>query len=257
MSRKFEDIQAALRHGKNEFNIDMKDPRGVVIDDKLYPATGKGIAVTSYRNERTEDGVDYNAGFYIPLENGLQTYTWFDAAGSCGMQLEVPHITLTYKYPKLRYSYGAPHHVNDNQNVFSKTLKHPDEPSNINWEEPKELLKEWSKLPYQGSLVILDDISGNDADWDEFLERRPKYKNTQRYAFGYAVDLSDKALTDDELQEHRQNYKPDTVIGDGVSPQHIIYDYLDYSDYPTPRQHSSEQYHYNVVTEQLSSRKNT
>jgi len=71
MHEKILGLQATLRHIKETHGIDMRNPRGVVIDGKLYPSRGKAIA---YDKDNDVAFPDYTAGFYIPFENGLQSY---------------------------------------------------------------------------------------------------------------------------------------------------------------------------------------
>jgi len=126
MHEKILGLQATLRHIKETHGIDMRNPRGVVIDGKLYPSRGKAIA---YDKDNDVAFPDYTAGFYIPFENGLQSYfsiysfPWSRTPGSSAkMSLEIPTIdTRMYREPEVyrnnptlekihRYGFRTPLH---------------------------------------------------------------------------------------------------------------------------------------------------
>lgn len=71
MHEKILGLQATLRHINEMHGIDMRNPRGVAIDGRLYPSKGKAIA---YNEDNDITFPDYTAGFFIPFENGLQSY---------------------------------------------------------------------------------------------------------------------------------------------------------------------------------------
>ena len=243
---KFVHLQEALRHAKGEHGFDFTHKNGVVIDDQLYPAVGKQISAGG-----DEYGDIYEMGLYIPLENGLrawanlnrphkQDYQKSEPKGTISMNLEVPAIQL---YGGQReYDYGtAMHHGED---AFWEVLKSDDsymKGSFATHKSPHELLNKWSKLPYQGSVHW----GSHPDDWEAFLNMRPKYKNHQFVAGYYDIDSEDLALTEDELNEHRKNYKRDNVRGDGIPPSHIHYTYIH------PTTNDEEEHLYNVETEEL------
>lgn len=237
MSEPFSRLQDHFRFLKETHGVDLTVPHGVGIDGKIYPATHKLLTMGHSSNPTTAAEAT-ESRFYIPLENGLKVHasTYLGREGRFHMQMHVPTIHLNEDGNK-SYRYGAALHkgedsynasFGENPNNFDEHYKqHP----NPFYEEHMslhstrgpistvhEVLSMWGKEPYQGTY----DFEGKGKA--EFKKIRPNAE------FSWA-DRDDLELTEDELNEHRQNIKfhpseaPHNVTVYGVDTDSAFYNY--------------------------------
>lgn len=231
----FERLQKHFRFVKETHGVDLTTPQGVGIDGKVYPATHKLLTMghtSKFDEEATE------SRFYIPLENGLKVHasTYVGRHGSLSMQMYVPTIHLdgdggkSYRYGMALHkgedSYSAS--FGENPNNFDENRKDRPNPfyeehmSLHNTRGPisnvHEVLNMWGKEPYQGTY----DFEGKGIA--EFKKIRPNADITW-------ADRDGLELTEDELNEHRQNAKfhpgdaSHNVTVYGVYTDHAFYNY--------------------------------
>lgn len=219
MSELFQRVQNHFRFLKEKHSVDLTVPHGVTIDGKNYPAINKRITLRPPYNEQFVG----ESMFYIPLENGLRVHAsaYFGGPSSVHMQMHVPEIYLHANGKRL-YGYGPAVHKHEDsyrasfgENPNLTDEYHKQHPSQVFDEHMSlhstrgpisavhEVLKMWGKEPYQGT-------------YDYFSKEGYQYfKNLRPH-----VDLEGKnyhrpylELTEDELNEHRQNVEFDPSDG--------------------------------------------
>ena len=235
MSEAFQRLQDHFRHLKEKNDVDLTVPHGVRIDGKIYPATKKLIIIGNEHNEGT--GVE--SRFYIPLENGLKvhTATYLDNE-DVYMQMHVPEIAIHNDGSK-KYRYGIAVHQHEdsyrasfgkNPNNFDEYYKQRPNPyfeERMSLHDTRgslsilpEVLGMWGKEPYQGTYDFVDN-----EGYQHFKNLRP---NVDFVEEPYRRHLE---LTEDELNEHRQNVKihpseaPHNVMVYGVDTDSTFYNY--------------------------------
>ena len=238
MSEDFKRLHDHFRFLKETHGVDLTVPHGVGIDGKIYPATNKLITMGHSRNPIV-DNLSTESRFYIPIENGLKVHasTYVGRGSSLSMQMHVPTIHLNEDGDK-SYRYGAALHkgedsynasFGENPNNFDEHYKqHP----NPYYEEHMslhstrgpistvhEVLSMWGKEPYQGTY---------DFEGKEGFQHFKKIKPNADFSWANRDDLE---LTEDELNEHRQNAKlypanaPHNVTVYGVDTEKAFYNY--------------------------------
>ena len=236
MSEPFQRLQDHFRFLKETHGVDLTVPHGVAIDGKVYPATHKLITIGPTSNPNP----DPETRFYIPLENGLKVHasTYLGSHNSLAMQMHVPEIALHADGSK-RYGYGPAVHIHEdsylasfgkNPNNFDEYYKQSPNPfyeermSLHNSRGPisiaHEVLSMWGKQPYQGTYDFVDK-----EGYQHFKKARPHVDFDEEH---HRPHLE---LTEDELNEHRQNIKfhpseaPHNVTVYGVDTDSAFYNY--------------------------------
>jgi len=231
----FENLHNTLRALKKEHDVNLAVPHGVEINGKVYPATHKRIIIgTNYVDEEPF----YETNFKIPLENGLVAHA-SKAGDRLHMQLYVPTIYINsdglkaYRHGPALHQHEDAYHASFGENKFKTNKYYYDEHTSLdNTVGPisvvHEVLNMWQKEPYQGTYDF-----DNQQGYQHFKKLRPSYDNEIEY---YRPHLQ---LTEDELTEHRQNFK--------FHPEHAPHNI-------TVHIHESESpKNYDIKTEQLRS----
>ena len=238
MSEDFKRLHDHFRFLKETHGVDLTVPHGVGIDGKIYPATNKLITMGHSRNPIV-DNLSTESRFYIPLENGLkvQASTYVGRGSSLSMQMHVPTIHLNEDGDK-SYRYGAALHkgedsyhasFGENYNNFDEHYKQRPNPfyeEHMSLHSTRgpistvhEVLDMWGKEPYQGTY---------DFEGKEGFQHFKKIKPNAEFSWANRDDLE---LTEDELNEHRQNAKfhpseaSHNVTVYGVDTEHAFYNY--------------------------------
>ena len=237
----FERLQTHFRFLKEAHNVDLTVPHGVGIDGKIYPATNKLLTMGHSSNPNTVDSPT-ESRFYIPLENGLKVHanTYMGMGdkwnSSLHMQMHVPTIYLNEDGAK-SYRYGMALHkgedsymasFGENPNNFEENRKYRPNPfydEHMGLHSTRgpisvvhDVLKMWGKEPYQGT-------------YDYINKGKAEFKKVRPHADVTWADRDDLELTQDELNEHRQNVKnhpadaPHNVTVYGVDTERAFYNY--------------------------------
>lgn len=235
MSEPFQRLQDHFRHLNEKHGVDLTVPHGVRIDGKIYPATNKLITIGHKHNKGTE----VESRFYIPLENGLKVHTaTYLGNGDVYMQMHVPEIAIHNDGSK-RYGYGIAAHQHEdsyrasfgkNPNNFDEYYKQRPNPyfeERMSLHDTRgplstvhEVLSMWGKEPYQGTYDFVDK-----EGYQHFKNLRPNVDFDEE---PYRPHLE---LTENELNEHRQNVKfhpseaPHNVTVYGVDTDRAFYNY--------------------------------
>lgn len=148
-SELFSRLQEELRFHKSH-GIDLTNPRGVILNDKPYPAKQKGLVIPKNDNSRV-------AFLHIPYEseNVANVYHQVDALGgqSLDVSLGNPH-GYTYKNAvrignayrtKIFHNYGNGQYAN-NEDYHTHVVV-PQKNNNPDWQHLHKTLKEWSNHP--------------------------------------------------------------------------------------------------------------
>jgi len=235
MSEAFSRLHEHFRFLKETHGVDLTVPHGVEIGGRVYPATHKLITIGRSRNPNL-DAEATESRFYIPIENGLKVHasTYVGRDNTLSMQMHVPTIHLN-KEGKKTYRNGPALHKSEdaysasfgeNLNNFDKQRPNPFYEEHMSLHSSRgpisvahEVLSMWGKEPYQGTY---------DFEGKEGLQH---FKKIKPYAEISWADRDDLELTEDELNEHRQNFKlhpaehPHNVTVYGVDTEHAFYNY--------------------------------
>jgi len=236
----FENLHNTLRAFKKEHDVNLAVPHGVEINGKVYPATHKRIIIGT--NNVSEEPF-YETNFKIPLENGLvaNASTTHD---SLHMQLYVPTIYINgdglkaYRHGPALHQHEDAYHASFGENKNKTDKYYRERPSRFYDEHMSlhstrgpisavhEVLNMWQKEPYQGTYDF-----DNQQGYQHFKKLRPNYDSEIKH---YRPHLQ---LTEDELTEHRQNFK--------FHPEHAPHNIAVYTTNPEAPKN------YNIKTEQL------
>lgn len=224
MSEPFQRLQDHFRFLKEHHDVDLTVSHGVKLNGRVYPATHKLLTMGHSRNP-ADAAKNTEFRSYIPLENGLKVHVsnYLGDEDSLYMQLHVPTIGL-HKDGNKVYRYGIALHKGED--AYNASLsKNPSFEKQMSLHyttgpisSAHEVLNMWGKEPYQGTYDYID--SGK----DEFKKIRPHADVTW-------ADTDGLELTEDELNEHRENVKlhpseaPHNVTVYGVDTDHSFYNY--------------------------------
>lgn len=234
MSENFSKIQQTIRRIKNEHEIDLTNPHGVVIGKKTYPALEKHITL---HNPQKNDS--YSAYFRIPTENGMTIAAGVEDDRGLTLAVMAPHTYISDAMGGFKF-YG---HIAANSPTtlaYSEALGHgnPDEPyspdyiaeftnySDLDGEkQPHQEVWSVGKTPYDSPYEAIEKLSK--APLSGFVTREGVKGHTQ--------------LDEEGLAEHRKNFK--------IKPHHLPNTISIQYSHPAYGKHTN--YHYDVLTERL------
>ena len=169
MSELFSRLQEELRFHKSH-GIDLTHPRGVVLNDKLYPAKQKGLTIPKYDDSNKAAFLD------IPYEseNVAKVYHQVNASGSKKLNVSLgnPHgyiydggVRIGNGYrTKILHSYGEP-------TTNSEALE-----SHHTWTTvPQKTLKDWSNHP--GESYVSQNLHSRYGDDSRPMTDRERLKH--------------------------------------------------------------------------------
>jgi len=152
MSELFSKLQDELRFHKSH-GIDLTHPRGVVLNDKLYPAKQKGLTIPKIAGDSRTAFLD------IPYEseNVAKVYHQVNAFGSKKLNVSLvnPH-GYTYKdtarigngyRTKILHSYGEPRTNSEALESYHTWTTVPQKNKEPDWQHLHRTLKEWNNHP--------------------------------------------------------------------------------------------------------------
>ena len=152
MSEVFSRLQEELRFHKSH-GIDLTNSRGVVLNDKLYPAKQKGLAIPKNAGDSRSAFLD------IPYEseNVAKVYHQVNASGSKKLNVSLgnPH-GYTYKdsarigngyRTKILHSYGEGTTNSEALNNHKSWTIVPPKNGETDWEHLHKTLKDWNNHP--------------------------------------------------------------------------------------------------------------
>ena len=239
MSENFSKIQQTLRRIKNEHEIDLTHPHGVLIGGKSYPALGKHITLHNPLKDNS-----YTAYFRIPTENGMSISAGLEDNRKLTLAVMAPHtytddIMGGYKF------YG---HIAANSPTtlaYSGALGHgdPDEPHSHDYLAQFTNYSDLdvAKPPYP-QVWAVGRVGGEDSPHDSPRQAIEKLSKVPLSGFATHGGVKGHTQLDEEgLAEHRKNFKnkphdlPNTVT-------------IQYSHPAYPK---FTRFHYDVLTERL------
>ena len=154
MSDLFSRLQEELRFHKSH-GIDLTHPRGVILNDKLYPAKQKGLTIPTNNYSKV-------AFLDIPYEseNVAKVYHQVNALGNQRLNVSLGNprgyiykgnasIGNGYK-TKILHNYGNEQYAN-NENLHSHVVI-PQKNNKPDWQHLHKTLKEWSNQPGENSV---------------------------------------------------------------------------------------------------------
>jgi len=147
MSELFSRLQEELRFHKSH-GIDLTHPRGVVLNDKLYPAKQKGLTIPKNAGDSRVAFLD------IPYEseNVAKVYHQVNASGSkklnvsLGNPLRYHHNINGYR-TKILHSYGEPTTNSEALENYHTWTTVPQKNKELDWQHLHRTLKEWNNHP--------------------------------------------------------------------------------------------------------------
>ena len=228
MSELFSRLQEELRFHKSH-GIDLTHPRGVVLNDKLYPAKQKGLTIPKYDDSNKAAFLD------IPYEseNVAKVYHQVNASGS----------------KKLNVSLGNPHGyiydggVRIGNGYRTKILHSYGEPTTNS--EALESYHTWTTVPQKNKEPDCQHLHRTLKDWNNHPGESYVSKNLHSR---YGDDS--RPMTDRERLKHRSfsnepMHNPDTlsVIHYPLKGGFDIYSYDVKTESLTPKKYSWENEH--------------
>lgn len=180
MTELFRAVQNSLRTYKQR-GVDLAHPMGVVVFDKHYPATEKGLFL---RETASGDiSKNFNAHHIVPLESGMAVGGWA-AVGENGTSLDhklrKPLIRTAESNPWQRHGWivsggtnsgimeHSIHDVNDSNGIYF----HPREQQDLH-----EHMKEWSLEPTHG-LTTKNNRDYNDMSSEAHREHQQNVRSS-------------------------------------------------------------------------------
>jgi len=235
MSEAFSKIQQTIRRIKNEHEIDLTHPHGVIIGGDSYPAIQKHITLENPRKDNS-----YSAYFKIPTENGMviaaaledmprdltlavmapHTYTSHLMGGQKFYEHIAANSPTTLAYSPA-FGYGDPDEERSHDYIarFSNY-------SNLDVEKP----------PYPQIWAIPEQPHNSPRQAIERLSKAP----LSGFASGAGLE-GHTQLDEEGLAEHRKNFK--------IQPHHFPNTITIQHSHPAYGAYKN--YHYDVLTERL------
>ena len=237
MSEFFERLQNQLRNTKEALGVDLANPHGVSIHGKTYPAHNKILYLVGGKD--TYMGKDRVGGDYqltVPLENGTRAELSGAAIGDWKENKEKGISRDNTAFHNAYAHHKAPAiTLSNGKREYTHTLYKDNDPNidthhSVEWqnntgakydlsvEDVHNTLKKWSQKPYRGSFHI--DTGG---------------------------DVHTTDMSQEELQEHRQQFSHSPHWNEGKGPVHSNL----LTVVPLFKENNKTYHVYDVNTEQL------
>jgi len=239
MSENFSKIQQTIRRIKNEHEIDLTHPHGVLIGGDSYPALRKHITLHNPLKDNS-----YTAYFRIPTENGMNISAGLENDRKLTLAVMAPHI-YTDKITGEHKFYG---HIAANSPTtlaYSGAFGHgdPDEPYSHDYLATFTNYSDLdvAKPPYP-QVWAIGRVGGEDSPHNSPRQAIEKMSKVPLSGFATRGNVKGHTQLDEKgLAEHRKNFK--------TKPHHLPNTVtIQYSHYAYPR---FARFHYDVLTERL------
>jgi len=190
MSDLFTNFQQILRDVKNKYDINMSHPNGSIIYEKPYPAINKSVWM-EINHTKTPSTTSFNFQFDIPLENGHRV--------SVLKNNRIPGPVQSVIHVPTKYMVRQPNGTNTTSYVH-RSMRGGVDLDYIN--VPKHLEE------YTENIKPYHELKNNDMfhDYVKSVSRLPRFGTAQQHVRDKNPTFeSQRAMTDDELNEHFQN----------------------------------------------------
>jgi hypothetical protein len=227
MSEFFERLQNQLRNTKEALGVDLANPHGVSIHEKLYPAHNKILYLVGGKDTSMGDnrvGGDY--GLRVPLENGTHAELTGAVIGNWKENKEkgISHDNTAFHNAYARHNEPAIRLFNGKREYihvpYNDTDPNSDTHHSVEWQnntgthpdlsvdDLHNTLKKWSQKPYKGSYHIDtgSEVHKTDLSAEELQEHRQQFSHSPHWNEGKGPVRPNLLTVVPLFKENNKNY---------------------------------------------------